>query len=352
MIFIGILLLLLLFGGMGGAVYFIMKKTDPKNVDSSLRTDISTAQEFLPFQRIKHSMIHMGNHNYRAIIEVSSINYDLKTEKEQRVIEMSYTQFLNSLMFPITIFISSREMDNRVFMENLQADYEMMLKDYPMMTEYANANFNDMATLNAQLGTTRQKKKYVIVSYDEAYELDQHSDAEKYEHSAKEILTRARMIQEGLVNLGIQTKLLNTAEIIELMISTYHRNGSNYSDDVSNGNYQTMIVEGERNFFGNDIANEEQLEMFVSEFENKIKTLFLSDEDVSAEAKVKAEEVLKMLKGEKSFTSNESNFDTFDMNDSNEEIWTDYNDEDEDEDEVDDFLQQPTQMKWQGERKQ
>lgn len=352
MIFIGILLLLLLFGGMGGAVYFIMKKTDPKNVDTSLRTDISTAQEFLPFQRIKDSMIHMGNHNYRAIIEVSSINYDLKTEKEQRVIEMSYTQFLNSLMFPITIFISSREMDNRAFMESLQEDYEMMLKDYPMMTDYANANFNDMATLNAQLGTTRQKKKYIIVSYDEAYELDQHSDAEKYEHSAREILTRSRMIQEGLVNLGIQTKLLNTAEIIELMISTYHRNGSNYSDDVSNGNYQTMIVEGERNFFGNDIANEEQLEMFVSEFENKIKTLFLSDEDVSAEAKVKAEEVLKMLKGEKSFTSNESNFDTFDMNDSNEETWTDYNDEDEDEDEVDDFLQQPTQMKWQGERKQ
>lgn len=349
MIFIGVLLLLLMFGGMGGAVYFVMKKTDPKNVDTSLRADIDTAQEFLPFHRIQDSMIHMGSHNYRAIIEVSSINYDLKTEKEQRVIEMSYTQFLNSLMFPITIFISSREMDNRQFMEDLKADYESTLKDYPKMLEYANANFDDMTTLNYQLGTTRQKKKYVIVSYDEAYELDQHSDAEKYEHSAREIATRARMIQEGLMNLGIQTKILNTRDIIELMISTYHRSGFNYSDEIMNGNYLSMIVEGEKNYFGNEIANEEQLDVFISEFENKIKTMYLADEEVSVEAKEKAEEVLKMLKGEKNFTPSNDYPDSFDMNEPSDDTWVDYDDDEDDE--VDDFLQPAPQMNWQGVRK-
>ena len=346
MIILGVLFLLLLIGGMGGSAYYVLKQTDPKNVDTSMRDNINTAQEFLPFKRIKDSMIHMGNHNYRAIVEVSSINYDLKTEKEQRVIEMSYTQFLNSLMFPITIFISSREIDNRKFMDDLKTDYENILKDYPGMVDYANANFNDMTTLNQQLGTTRQKKKYIIVSYDEAHELDQLTDDEKYVESASEIAQRARMIQEGMMNLGIQTKILNTQEVIELMISTYHRSGYNYSEEITNGNYLSMIVEGERNYFGQDIEDKEQLEVFVAEFENKLKTAYLFEEGVSKEAKEKAEEVLKMLKGEVPHYP-KAEEQRFEMEGHNK--WSDFDDFEEDD--VDDFLQPENNMNWQGVKK-
>lgn len=352
MIIIGILLMVLMFGGMIGGLLYVLKKTDPSKVDTSVRTDITTAQEFLPFQRIKDSMLHMGNHTYRAIIEVSSINYDLKTEKEQRVIEMSYTQFLNSLMFPITIFISTREIDNTQFIKDLREDYENTLKDYPEMIEYANENLGDMTTLNAQLGTTRHKKKYIIVSYDEANELSMQTDDEKYEHSAKELATRARIIQEGLMNLNIQTKVMTTPDILELMISTYHRNGFNYSDEIWNKNYLSMIVEGEKNYFGNDLATQDQLDLFVKEFENRVKTIFLDDEGVPYEMRLKAEEVLSMLKGEKIHHQEPTTFTpgqetAQEVEESNAyDFWADDHD-----DEVDDFLQ-PQQMNWQGVQKQ
>lgn len=342
MIVIGIILMLVMFGGMIGGLLYVLKKSDPKKVDTSLRSDIETAQEFLPFTDIQDSMIHMGHHNYRAIVEVSSINYDLKTEKEQRVIEMSYTQFLNSLMFPITIFISTKEMDNRQYMKDLQEDYEAMLVDYPDMVDYANANLNDMMTLNYQLGTTRQKKKYVIIPYDEANELSMQSDEEKYEHSAKELATRSRIIQEGLLNLGIQTRVLKTPDILELMIATYHRDGFNYSDEVWNKNYLSMIVEGERNYFNHDFSEADSLEVFKSEFEEKVKTAILGNEDVSQDIKDKAHDILLALKGEKRVVAIEE-----------PEIKTEsavYEDEDEDEDDVDDFIQ-PHTLNWQGAKK-
>lgn len=336
MIYIGIVLMLLLFGGMIGGLLFVLKKTDPKQVDTSLRSDITTAQEFLPFQDIRDSMIHMGNHTYRAIVEVSSINYDLKTEKEQRVIEMSYTQFLNSLLFPLTIFISTKEMDNRQYMKDLQDDYEAMLVDYPDMVDYANENLNDMMTLNYQLGTTRQKKKYIILSYDEANALSMQTDEEKYEHSGKELATRARIVQEALMNLGIHTSVLKTKDILELMISTYHRDGYNYADEVWSDNYLSMIVEGEKNYFGQDLTDDERLEGFVSAFEEKLNTAFLQGDDVPAELKQKADDIIKALKGETRIITRQAETEA--------ELIPE---EDADDEDVDDFAQ-PQNMNWQG----
>lgn len=367
LIVVGVLVLLLLFGGLGGAAWYVIKKTDAEVADTSTRKDIETAQEFLPFIDIKDSMIHMGNNQYRAILEVSSINYDLKTDKEQRVIEMSYSQFLNSLMFPITMFISTREIDNTSYLKRLKDDYEAMLEVYPEMYEYANSNIQDMTTLNQQLGTTRQKKKYIIIPYDEANELSMQSDDEKYEYSGRELATRAKMIQEGLMNINIQTNVLTTQEILELMVTTYHRNGTSHAEEIWSKEYLSMIVEGEKNYFGNDLSDADQLEIFLKEFKNKLESSFLKGWDVDPDARKKAEGLLASLKGEYALLGP----DEFSMDESPEEIEAERlkrepertkgpsrpkkkerflaDDQDDDED-VDDFFQPtPTKnMKWQG----
>ena len=99
------------FGIVGVLVFLQIKKTDPSNVDTSLRTNNDTTQETLPFEDIKDSMIHLGEFRYRAVIVVSSLNYNLKTEKEQDVIELSYQRFLNSLTHPIQMVVYTKIMD-------------------------------------------------------------------------------------------------------------------------------------------------------------------------------------------------------------------------------------------------
>lgn len=296
MVIIGVLLLLVLFGGMVGAVMYVMKKTDPKNVDSSLRDDISTAQEYLPFVDIRDSMIMMGNHDYRAVLEVSSINYDLKSAKEKDIIEMSYTRFLNSLTFDITIFIATREIDNTSFLELMNEDYSRSVQEYPELREYAEQNLRDMAELNDYLGVTRQKKKYVIISYNEANALSMQNDQEKYDHSMKEVATRARIIQEGLSAVGLSSQLLKTPDILDLVVRTYHRSGKSHANEIWSKEYTNMIVEGEAVSTENNLTDGEHLDLILKEMEERLHTSILSNQDATQSTKEHAQYAYELVR--------------------------------------------------------
>ena len=101
----------LLFVGMIGVALYFLKKNDPDRLDSTNSGGLENAQDFLPFVDIKDQMIHMGNNVYHTVVEVSSVNYALRNDREKDIIELSFQGFLNGLTYPITLFISTREMD-------------------------------------------------------------------------------------------------------------------------------------------------------------------------------------------------------------------------------------------------
>ena len=100
-----IFFLLLLVGGMVALMIFIVKKLDPMQGDKSEDYSSGIAQDFLPFDDIQNGIIILPNYCYRAVMECTSLNYDLKTEGERDQIEMSFQRFINSLSFPTTIFL-------------------------------------------------------------------------------------------------------------------------------------------------------------------------------------------------------------------------------------------------------
>ena len=50
---------------------------------------------------------------------VKSINFDLMSPSEQEAVEYSYQGFLNSLFFPIQIFIRTQKVDLQPYLQNL-----------------------------------------------------------------------------------------------------------------------------------------------------------------------------------------------------------------------------------------
>ena len=60
-------------------------------------------------------------HEYRALLEVSSVNYALKTEGEQEAILAGYRAFLNSLTFPLQILVQVRPLDLAPYIAQLRA---------------------------------------------------------------------------------------------------------------------------------------------------------------------------------------------------------------------------------------
>lgn len=242
-----VIVAVIFFGLLGGGAFVVfkqLKKTDPRNEDSSLGLNSTSAQEFLPFKDIKDNMIDVGNHQYRAIVECSSTNYNLKTEREKEVIEASFQRFVNSLTHPIWFFIQTRTIDNTKMINKLEIELKETIAANPQMTEYANEFFMEMQNLSASIGNNKQKKKYVIVPYDDAVNMQELTEEEKYEFSIKEGIQRAYIVSSGLSSVGMKCKVLSTPELIELVYSSYHKDNYSDAEFLSSGEFTTMIVDG------------------------------------------------------------------------------------------------------------
>ena len=237
--FIGILALM---------VIMVMKQL--KKVDSQSEgvvansSGLGSAQDFLPFENIREGIIDLGGFQYRMIIECSSINYALKTDEEQEIIEMTFQRNLNSFQFPFSFFVQTREIDNTKMLESLAQDSAEAVKDFPILAEYAEDHYNEMRNLTKTLQNTKQKKKYIIVPYDEAAVLTNMSNEEKFDYASKELWARAVMVRDAMGSMGIKAHILSQYEVIELIYNTFHKDGAGDLEGILTGDHLSMLTEG------------------------------------------------------------------------------------------------------------
>lgn len=295
--FLLILIFVALIGGAGYMVFYLLKKTDPKNVDTSVHSDIETAQDMLPFKNIKNNVIDLGGHNYRAIIEVSSLNYDLRTQQERGSINASYRRFLNSISSNISIYIQTRKIDMTQILANIEKDIVETNKKYPTMKEYSEDYFANLKELTQHIGNNKEKRKYIIVSkdYDPAMNAEGSlTDADIYEESIKELMLQAGFIVDGLYGVGLRAKILNTVEIAEMLYTALHREDVRQVDNIISGEYLQLMVESEKDasdfFQPIDYADNTLYSAMLS-----IKGRLDSTEDLSTEDKFKLEDILREL---------------------------------------------------------
>lgn len=294
-IFLLIFVVALLFVGMVGVAFVILRKNDPERLDSTSSGKMETAQDFLPFVDIRDQMIHMGNNTYHAVVEVSSVNYALRNDREKDIIELTFQNFLNSLTFPVTLYISTRAMDYTKLVESMKVDYEKTYTDFPKMREYLQQNLIDMQNLSQSLGETRHKKKYIIIPYD-ANILSELDSDEKYEATKEVLLERVKGVQNGMERIaGLNTKLLDTFEIIDLFIQTYHRDGSTFAEELQNGVLTSTIVGGDQVVKPSNFSGEELYDVMLNEMQSTLETRFIHNSSIDTETKLKAEKLWKRI---------------------------------------------------------
>lgn len=276
----------IVFGVIGFIVFLQIKKTDPSNVDTSLKNNSDTTQEQIPFEDVKDSMIHLGDLRFRAVIVVSSLNYNLKTEKEQDVIELSYQRFLNSLTHPIQMVVYTRIMDNTKMLESLKEDIVESIKLFPDLEQYGEYYYNEMTHIYDNIGNNKEKKKYIIVPFDEAVELTNSTDQEKYEYAMNELQNRCMIIIEGLRSLGLSAEFLNSNELIDLLYTVYHKDSANQSENISSGDFLSLLVDGDDKLL--DLPHEARLDWILYETQKRLEMELATDKSVDNELKARA----------------------------------------------------------------
>lgn len=264
-----ILIFLVILGGGIFAALSVIKKTDPKNTVATME-EVDNAQDALPFDNIKNGVIDLGNDKYRAVIEVQSLNYDLLSGAEQDNIELMFRRFLTSLIFPIQIHIQTRVLDNKQRVITTEKMINKSVEQFPQLGDYAQKYLNSMIELPNIINNNLQKKKYIIIPYDDAYSLTKLSDSEKREYIEKELENRCGLIRNGLHGIGLRTKRLGTNDIVEMNYAIFHRDGYENVENITNGSYLQTLVRGEDILREDELNADEVIDLILYEAQAKL----------------------------------------------------------------------------------
>lgn len=161
---------------------------------------------------IRDGVLLLPNGQYRVVLKVSSINFELKSEEEQDAIIETYQSFLNSLACPVQIVVRIREMDMQKYLDDFQAllanekdnIYRQQINNY---TEFVHG----LITRNKILS----RHFYVIIPF-------AGTDKTEFATALEQLTLNADIVSKGLGRLGIQARQLDNLELLDLFYSFYN----------------------------------------------------------------------------------------------------------------------------------
>jgi len=81
---------------------------------------IASTQDHLDMETIKDDMVVLKNGGACAVLQTTSVNFDLLSMREQDAAIGTFSGLLNSLSFPVQIIIRSKKMDITKYIENVK----------------------------------------------------------------------------------------------------------------------------------------------------------------------------------------------------------------------------------------
>lgn len=206
------------------------------------KSNPNSTQNTLQIAEIRDGIVIMSDGSFRSVVMVKSINFDLMSQQEQEAVEYAYQGFLNSLYFPVQIFIRSQKVDLQPYLEKLdkiRTEHDNMLLAL-LMEDY----INYMDALSQQTNIM-DKKFYIVIPYSSVPDAkktlassknffsglvgllnskEQHVTINEatLEKAKTELRNRVQAVLGGLMQCGIKGLPLDTQELIELYYDTYN----------------------------------------------------------------------------------------------------------------------------------
>lgn len=265
MVILGIMLMLLLVL----AVLYFTSRNKPKNNDqitvqnsekqatkkAKSYNGVESVFDFMKFDKVEDNMIIVKNGTkFIMVVECQGVNYDLMSEVEKNAVEEGFVQFLNTLRHPIQIYTQTRtinlgksidtyrtkveEIEQQLQKEKMK--YERMVNSGTYSEEELKAAFYELtkATNLYEYGkdiiysTERMslnknvlnQKYYVIIPYYPEEIGENNFDKQEIKNLAfSELYTRAQSIVRTLSVCGVNGKILNSNDLVDLLYVAYNR---------------------------------------------------------------------------------------------------------------------------------
>ena len=191
-------------------------------------TTNSATQEFVPIADIHDDVVILKNGQMCMVLLASSINFALKSSEEQQAILSQFQAFLNTIDFSLQIYIQSRRLDIRPYLEILRSREGS--QDNDLMRIQLKEYIEFISTFTEQVDIMT-KNFFVVVPYTSlAAEIKGVTSFFKQKTTEKEVSDtffedrtqleqRVTIVEQGLSRIGVRTTPLGTDELTELF---YH----------------------------------------------------------------------------------------------------------------------------------
>ena len=278
--------------------------------------------KFMEFDKIDDNMvIQKGGKRFLMVIECQGINYDLMSGLEKNSVEQGFIQFLNTLRYPIQIYVQTRTVNlgnsintykervddiskqyaekqmqyNQKIRSGQYTDEELSKEKYELIRqrnlyEYGIDIINNTERMSLNKNIL-SKHYYVIIPYypDEAsngaYQQDEITSL-----AFSELYTKAQSIISSLAVCGINSKILDSTELAELLYVAYNR------DESEMFNLRRAMNAGYEDLYSTapDVLNKRMKELDIKIEQDAIKkaneTIYDVIEDNEKQRKIKQKE--------------------------------------------------------------
>ncbi len=231
---------------------------ETKKVNKDIEYTKNSIFDFMEFDKVEDNMIIRKNgRQFVMVIECQGVNYDLMSGLEKNSVEQGFLQFLNTLRYPIQLYIQTRTVNlgssirrykqkiNTIKDEYMrkQMEYNAMLNsDEYTAKEINNAKFElikaqnlyeyglDIVNNTEKMNLNKnilKKHYYVILSYIPEETANTGFDGEEMKNIAfSDLYTKAQALISSLGVCDVAGKVLDSEELAELLYIAYNRDES------------------------------------------------------------------------------------------------------------------------------
>jgi len=219
----------------------------------------ATTQEHLDILDIQGDLILLKNGNASLVLETTSVNFDLLSEREQDSMIGAYASMLNSLSFPVQILVRSRKLDLSNYLKWIDEQAAVSTQANPYLREKITSYKEFIASL-VQKGEVLDKRFYIVIPHFEAVSVPRPSfldflfgkkpQGPRINKAA--ILDRAKVdlepkrdhLLKQMERLGIKSRQLTTPELIGMFYEIYNPEQAQFQHIAGGaGNYTSVMVE-------------------------------------------------------------------------------------------------------------
>jgi len=188
-------------------------------MNKSAQKTKATTQKFIEILDIVDNVVLLASGNACLIIEVQATNFTLLSQEEQNARVLSYSALLNSLSFPIQIFIRSKKIDISSYLKLLE---EEIGKSQNQLLKNQIKLYRDFVGELVKVNAVLDKKFYIIIPY-AGLESGIGMNRENFFLSAKaKLAAKAESLHAMLRRMNLSAKTLNKEELVKLFHEIYN----------------------------------------------------------------------------------------------------------------------------------